>query len=135
MNVNNKYSFITALIFAILLVELKSEITEIPESNIHENVILEEKIYVSFTSWPKRIQNCKHTIDLMMNQTLLPSRIILNLSEEEFLNKENDLPKDWYRKSNTMNYLKFSRLKKILPFFKKIIPTMNRFPNDFSFIY
>jgi len=130
MNVNNKYSFITALIFAILLVELKSEITEIPESNIHENVILEEKIYVSFTSWPKRIQNCKHTIDLMMNQTLLPSKIILNLSEEEFPNKENDLPKELVQEVKYNELFEIFWVKENTTVFKKIIPTMNRFPND-----
>jgi len=94
------------------------------------NIKLEDKIYVSFTSWTKRIQNCKHTVDLMMKQTLLPTKIILNLSEEEFPKKENELPKELVQEAKNNELFEIFWIKENTKVFKKIIPTMNRFPND-----
>jgi len=56
-----------------------------------------ERIIVSMTSHPKRINNVSKSIfALLKKQTLPPDEIHLWLSEEEFLNKERDLPSDLY---------------------------------------
>lgn len=97
---------------------------------IKPQILLEDKLYVSFTSWTKRIQYCKHTIDLMMNQSLKPTKIILNLSEEEFPNKELDLPLDLVNEAKINDLFEIYWIKENTNVWKKIIPTMNRFPND-----
>ena len=50
---------------------------------------LTKKIIVSFTTWEKRIGNVEYVIKQMLKQTKKPDKIILNLSEEEFIGKEN----------------------------------------------
>ena len=60
-------------------------------------------IVVSFTSWTKRIHLAKNVIQLMLSQTKRPGRIILNLSIDEFPQKENELPKDLIRIINMNN--------------------------------
>lgn len=51
-------------------------------------------IIVSLTSWPKRIFNVPIVLKNILNGTLKPDYIELNLSSEEFPNKEDDLPKE-----------------------------------------
>ena len=95
--------------------------------------VIDDMLIVSFTSWTKRIQYCKHTVDLMMNQTVLPDKIILNLSEEEFPNKMNDLPDDLVEEAINNNIFEIYWVKENTTVWKKIIPTMDRFPNDLVF--
>lgn len=87
-----------------------------------------EKIIVSFTSWKKRIQYCSQTVDLMLNQTLKPTKIILNLSTDEFVNKEKDLPIDLVKKQNDVFEIYW--VKENTKVYKKILPTLERFPED-----
>ena len=47
-------------------------------------------IIVSFTSWSKRISNVYEVLKSILNQSIPPDLIELNLSETEFPNKEND---------------------------------------------
>lgn len=64
-------------------------------NNLNININdLDCKIIVTMTSWPKRINNCKFIFESLLNQTKIPNRIYLNLSEEEFPKKEYDLPDD-----------------------------------------
>ncbi|MBO4231376.1 MAG: hypothetical protein J5886_06835 [Bacteroidales bacterium] len=52
-----------------------------------------KKIIISMTSYPKRINNLYYSIRLLLEkQSLKPDVLFLWLSEEEFPNKENDLP-------------------------------------------
>ena len=87
-----------------------------------------EKIIVSFTSWKKRIDNCVYTVNLMMNQTLKPDKIVLNLSTDEFPNKEEELPKELVDKQDDI--FEIFWVKENTKVYKKIIPTLERFPND-----
>ena len=87
-----------------------------------------EKIIVSFTSWKKRIQYCSQTVDSMLNQTLKPTKIILNLSTDEFVNKEKDLPIDLVKKQNDVFEIYW--VKENTKVYKKILPTLERFPKD-----
>ncbi len=49
-------------------------------------------IVVSLTSWTKRITYVKQVVESIMNNTVKPDRVYLNLSSTEFLGIE--LPKD-----------------------------------------
>ena len=49
-------------------------------------------IVVCMTSWVKRIANVKPVVESIMKNTIQPDRLYLNLSIEEFPNKELDLP-------------------------------------------
>lgn len=51
-------------------------------------------IVVAMTSWVKRIQYVKSCVEALLAQTLVPDRLYLTLSIEEFPNMENDLPTD-----------------------------------------
>lgn len=53
-----------------------------------------EKIIITLTSWKGRIDVVYETIHTLLNQTLNADVIYLNLSSAEFVNKENDLPKN-----------------------------------------
>ena len=93
-----------------------------------DNNTKKNKIIVSFTSWEKRIKNCAHTVDLMKEQTLKPDKIILNLSSDEFKNKEKDLPQDLIEKQDDI--FEINWVKENTKVYKKIIPTMEKYPND-----
>ena len=109
----------------------ENAITKKEPNNVKQkSLVLKDKLYVSFTSWEKRINNCKHTVDLMSSQTLKPTKIILNLAEEEFPNKENDLPKDLVAEAKNNPLFEIYWVKENTTVWKKILPTMNRFPND-----
>jgi len=91
----------------------------------------DEKIIVSFTSWVKRIHLCTNVFKMMLNQTLVPDKIVLNLSIEEFPNKENDLPNDLIKIVNdNSDKCEIYWVEKNNRVWKKIIPTLNRYPND-----
>lgn len=50
------------------------------------------KIIVSMTTWSKRINSCKPTLDSILNQTRKPDLIEINLSYEQFPNGMADVP-------------------------------------------
>lgn len=87
-----------------------------------------DRIVVSFTSWKKRIWNCAHIVDLMMRQTIRPNKIVLNLSSEEFPRKEKELPYELVRKQNSVFEIHW--VAENTKTYKKIIPTLERYPND-----
>ncbi|WP_097003404.1 glycosyltransferase [Lacrimispora amygdalina] len=49
-------------------------------------------IIISLTSFPARINTVWITIQTLLNQTVKPKKLILWLAEEQFINKEKDLP-------------------------------------------
>ena len=53
-----------------------------------------KRVIVSMTSWTKRIGNVSHVVYSLLKQTVKPDSIEVNLSTEEFPNKEKDLPED-----------------------------------------
>lgn len=85
------------------------------------------RIIISLTSFPKRIKTVHLAINTLLRQTMKPDKIILWLSNEEFQNGENDLPKE------------LIELKKLgleimwcnnLGSYKKLVPALKTFPND-----
>ena len=94
-----------------------------PKDNIKEPT---QNLIVSLTSYPKRINYIHDCINSLFNQTIEPEKIILVLAEEEFPNKEKDLPE------NLINFIKrgleiqwYSNIKS----YKKLIPVLEKYPN------
>lgn len=50
------------------------------------------KLFVSLTTYPARIKNSYYAICSILAQSIPPNKILLTLTEEEFPNKENDVP-------------------------------------------
>lgn len=76
------------------------------------------------TSWKARINNVTKVLDSIAANTLQPDVVELNLSIEEFPNKETDLPEELvnYKKIN----LKICWTKTNIKAFKKLIPSIIR---------
>ena len=53
-----------------------------------------QKVVVTMTSWSKRIGNCVKVIQSILDNTVKPDIVFLNLSLEEFPNRLKDLPRD-----------------------------------------
>ena len=86
----------------------------------------EEKVIVSLTSFPERINTVVKTIKTLLNQSMKPDEVILWLAPEQFPNKEAELPKellDLRQFGLTIDWYKDIRS------YKKIIPTLKKFPN------
>ena len=97
--------------------------------NVNDLIKIKEKVIVTMTSWKKRIENSNRALEILLKNTYIPNKVILNLAIEEFPKKYNELPK------NVLNLLKFQNfeifwVEKNNKVFKKLIPTLNRFKND-----
>ena len=85
------------------------------------------QLIVSLASYPSRINTVYKTIETLLNQTVKPDRLILWLAEEQFPNKEADLPE---------NLLKLREFGfeigwcEDLKSYKKLVPALREFPND-----
>ena len=85
------------------------------------------KIIASLTSFPQRIEIIHNTIATLLTQTLKPDKLILWLAEEQFPNKENDLPQ------SLLNLIDFGLTIswcEDLRSYKKLLPTLAEHPND-----
>lgn len=85
------------------------------------------EIIISLTSFPARIDKVWITISSLMNQTLKPKRIILWLAEEQFPEKEDNLPKKLVKMKNRGLEIKFC--DDLRPH-KKYYYTMKENPDD-----
>lgn len=99
---------------------------EISESGVTE-VKRATQLIVSLASYPARINTVYKTVETLLNQTIKPDRLILWLAEEQFPNKEEDLPE------------KLLGLKEYgfeigwcedLKSYKKLVPALREFPED-----
>ena len=80
-----------------------------------------EKVMISLTSFPARINEVKYTIYSLLNQTYKPNKIVLWLGEDKFINKESDLPKellDFTQKGLSIKFVKDLRS------YTKLIPAL-----------
>jgi hypothetical protein len=85
-----------------------------------------DNLIVSLTSFPQRINEIKYTIYSLLDQTVLPEKIVLWLAESQFPNKERDLPDE---------LLAFKRFGLVINWcedlksYKKLIPVLEQFPD------
>ena len=89
-----------------------------------------KKIIVTLTSWSGRIDIVGNTIESLLDNTLIPDKIILNLSEDEFPGREEDLPGKLVSLVNEHENCEIFWVKENTKQFKKLIPTLERFPDD-----
>ena len=85
-----------------------------------------DNLIVSLTSFPQRIAEVKYTVYSLLDQTVLPEKIILWLAESQFPNKEQELPDD------LLFFKKFGLVIswcEDLKSYKKLIPALKKFPD------
>lgn len=88
-------------------------------------------IVIAMTSWTKRIQNVKPVIESILQSSVLPDRIYLSLSVQEFPNREDDLPDDLVelsKQNNTViiNWVEGENTKTM----KKVFPILQYLDDD-----
>ena len=84
------------------------------------------KIIVSMTSWPKRICNVAAVVKSLLDQDVEPDIVQINLSEDEFENKELDFPEDLKILLAENKKVEIHWVKGNDGVFKKIIPTLKK---------
>jgi len=85
------------------------------------------KLIVSLTSFPERMYDIHFTLYSLLNQTLKPDAVILWLAEEQFPNKDKDIPQDVLNLQKNGLTIKWC---KDLRSYKKLIPALAEFPKD-----
>jgi hypothetical protein len=90
----------------------------------------EPRLIVSLTSFPVRINTVHLTISTLLTQDLKPNRVVLWLAESQFPGKEHGLPK------NLLDLKKYGLsidwCEDLKPY-KKLIPSLQRYPEDIIF--
>ena len=87
----------------------------------------EQHIVVSLTSFPERVNTVIKTIKTLLTQTMKPDVIVLWLAEEQFPNREKDLPEELLSLKDfglTIGWYNDIRS------YKKIIPSLKRYPDS-----
>ena len=87
----------------------------------------EPELIVSLTSYPDRMYDIHYCIYSLLNQNLKPNKLILWLSEEQFPNREKDLPK------KLLEFIKYGltiKYTKDLSSYKKLIPALREYLNS-----
>ena len=85
------------------------------------------QIIVSLTTYPARIDKVNRAIKTLLTQSTKPDRVILWLAESQFPNKEADLPKKLLKLCKYGLEIKWCE---DLKSYKKLIPTIVKYPND-----
>ncbi|MDR0723654.1 MAG: glycosyltransferase [Endomicrobium sp.] len=85
-----------------------------------------DKIIVSLTSYPARINIVHRAISTLLNQTKKADKIILWLAEEDFPSKEQELPKDLLELTKEGLIIDWC---KDIKSYNKLIPTLRKYPN------
>ena len=90
-----------------------------------------DMIIVTMTSWVKRIENVIPVVESVMKNTIQPDRLYLNLSVEEFQNKELDIPKglvDYFNNNDRLilNWVDGKNTKSM----KKVFPILEYLDDD-----
>ncbi len=86
-----------------------------------------KKLIISLTSFPPRMNDIHYCLFSLLNQSLKPDKLILWLAEEQFPNKEKDIPEKVLELKKYGLEIKFCNDIKS---YKKLIPTLKEFPND-----
>lgn len=113
-------------LFSINKEKLNIEIQKFNSLGITKNKRTPQLI-VSLTSYPDRMYDIHYTLYSLLTQNTKPDEVILWLAEEQFPNKEEDIP-------STVLNLKKNGLTikwcKDIKSYKKLIPTLQQYPND-----
>ena len=88
-----------------------------------------KRIIITMTSWTKRIKNVPKVVFSILSNTITPDSIELNLSTDEFINKEKDLPEELIL-LNQNGIININWVKENTGVFKKLIPTLQKYKNE-----
>ncbi|MDQ0595111.1 hypothetical protein QFZ37_003480 [Chryseobacterium ginsenosidimutans] len=88
-----------------------------------------QNIIVSITTFPERISKIWIVIECMLRQTLLPNKIILWLSKEQFPNEMNDIPKKLLKYYHN-NQIEINFVDDDLRSHKKYYYAFQEYPDD-----
>lgn len=94
--------------------------------------ITDEQIFVSFTSWKKRIGYASKVVERMKRQTLPPTKIILTLSSDEFPQREGELPTELLAMRDSQFEIRW--VKEDTKTFKKLEPLFYIHPEHWVLI-
>lgn len=83
---------------------------------------MEERIIVSLTSYAHRLKNLPAVLNTIFTQTLIPDLVVLNLAYDEVL--PNDVQKYIDKHNIEVNRVADTKV------YKKILPTLKKYPND-----
>lgn len=100
-------------------------------NNINKNVINDDTLLVSMTSYPARIHNVFNVFISILNQTasINTYQCFLTLSEKEFQEKERNLPKDLQKLINN-GWVKLIWIANNTLSHKKLMPILEKYPNN-----
>lgn len=85
-------------------------------------LVMKEQIVISLTTWSKRINNIPVVLDTIFSQTLPPDLVVLNLAYEE------KVPESVQEYIN-IHGIEVNRVPDT-KVYKKLIPTLKKYPND-----
>lgn len=106
---------------------LNRKIKRLNEDYLIESMDNQPNLIVSLTSFPPRMNNIIYTLYSLFDQSLKPNKIVLFLSEDEFPNKEEDVPPEVLEFKKIGLTIKWcDNLKS----FKKLIPALKEYPDD-----
>ena len=89
-----------------------------------------ENLIVTLTSWKGRINLISKNLERLLNNTIKPKKLILNLAKEEFPRQNLELPQEILKLLKNYKNFEIFWVEKNNNVFKKLIPTLNRFQND-----
>lgn len=93
-----------------------------------------KRIIVSMTSWKKRIHNVAKVVYSIYMNSVKPDKIELNLSSDEFINKEADLPEELMLLVGA-GILTINWVKENTGVFKKFIPVLKKYKNEDFYLF
>ncbi len=86
-----------------------------------------QKVIVSLTTYPARINEVAVTIYSLLKQSLKPDEIVLWLGADKFKNREKDLPENLLKLKNNGLTIKWC---KDMRSFTKLVPALEEYKND-----
>ena len=107
--------------------KISVEIEEFEDIGISLNET-SQLIIVSLTSFPKRMHDLHYCLYSLLTQSFKPHKLILWLAEEQFPNKEKDIPENVLKLKNNGLTIKWCE---DIRSYKKLIPALNEYPNDY----
>ena len=85
------------------------------------------RLIVSLTSFPERMYDIHYCLYSLLNQTIKPDAVVLWLAEEQFPNKEKDVPREVLHLFQNGLTIKWCEN---IGSYKKLIPSLREYPND-----
>ena len=107
-----------------------------------QQVVGDKKLVISLTSFPARIARVHIVIRRLLKNKIQPDKVILNLAISQFPNQLGDLPRklveltaiQQYSNTAIQSKLEIRFVEKDTRQFKKFIPTLHEYPDDFIII-